>query len=214
MGLILCGGQQVEVPDLTVQTWRYLPKLGFPRLKQRPETRAVILHWTGGTGRHEQVHRTLVERGLSVHFVIDPDGSCFQHCDTITLASHCKGANLFSIGIEVVNPGTDRSTEKPPRALTRESIHGVDQVRTTFYPAQVRAALLLTDALCTHYGLPMRVPMAGSDVLATALSPEQLAHWRGVLGHLHVTRTKVDPGLALLRAVAAHPLRGREGSAE
>jgi N-acetyl-anhydromuramyl-L-alanine amidase AmpD len=214
MGQILCGGEQVDVPDLAVQTWRYQPKLGFPRLKARRETRAVCLHWTGGTGRHEQVYRTLVERNCSVHFVIDPDGSVFQHCDTFTLAAHCKGANPFSIGIEIVNPATEVSKETPPRALTREVIHGVDQVRTAFYPAQVKAALALTAALCTQYMLPMRVPMAGADVLATVLTPGQLAEWTGVLGHLHVNRQKADCGLMLLRAVAAHSLRGRDGSAQ
>lgn len=214
MGFIVAGGRQIEVPELVVETWRYQPKLGFPRMRPRKETRAVVAHWTGGVGKHEQVFRTLVERNLSVHFVVDPDGSCFQHCDADMLAAHCKGANQFSVGIEIVNPATTSNVETPPRTLLRENIHGVDITYTAFYPAQVKAALLLVQALCAHYELPVDVPMVGGDVASTVLPATQLASYRGVLGHLHVSPQKTDCGLMLLRAVHALQTRGKDGAAE
>lgn len=117
------------------------------------------------------------------------------------------GLNIF---------GTDNQTkqEVPPRSIVREAIHEVDVVHTAFRPEQTAAVLLLTAALCEHYELPMQVPMTGNDVLATVMQPGQLAVYRGVIGHLHVNRQKIDPGIAILRAIAALPKRGKDGAAQ
>jgi N-acetyl-anhydromuramyl-L-alanine amidase AmpD len=206
-GQILCAGMSVAVPGVKVETFRAFPELGFPKLKIRPQTRAVMLHYTAGTGSREQVHRTLVERDVSVHLLVEADGTVFQFADCCTLASHCTGQNLRSIGIEVVDPGTPTSTEKPPREVLRERIHGVDVTHTGFYPAQTASTLALVRALCTHYGLPLMVPMDGDDVASGVLDDEALAAFTGVYGHLHANPAKRDPSLAILREVlkAAKP---------
>ena len=215
MGSIVCAGTLVDVPDRNVRTWRFEPKLGFVRMRERKVTRAIVVHFTGGIGDHTQVFRTLTERGLSVHFVVDADGLIFQHCDTRWEAQHCKGANDFSIGIEVVCPGFPPSShEQPPRTIVKETIHGIDRELTAFYPTQTESVLALVDALCTHYAIPMRVPMRGTDVESTVVPDALLATWRGVLGHNQVSCAKVDPGLSILRAIAAYPLRGKDGAAQ
>jgi hypothetical protein len=44
-------------------------------------------------------------RGLGVHFIVDPDGTAYQHGDLATdLLWHASQHNPTSVGIEVVNP--------------------------------------------------------------------------------------------------------------
>lgn len=190
---IMVGGSEVACDATVVIDPRYQ----FPALGRRTETRAVVLHWTGGRGLASQVHRTLVQRNLSVHFCIDPDGGVYQYADAALRCSHAGLANAWSIGIEIVNPATPGSTgELVPRALETETIHGLRAKHSAFTGAQVAAALTLTSACCKAYGLPVRSPDH-----AGVLSLAELAGFRGVLGHLHISQHKRDPGLSILRAV-------------
>lgn len=206
MGLIFVAGKPVQI-DATVRTWRTQLKLSFPRLQMRQETRAVLLHYTAGEGDAAQVHRTLVERNLSVQFCVDRDGLITQYVDASARCSHAKQANSWSCGIEIVNGATDKPGPFN-RSLVRERIHGVDATRATFLQPQIDATLALVEALCGAYRLPMAVPMKGTDVLSDVMPDAQQETFRGVVGHLQVDTQKVDPGLRILRAVAAHPNRG------
>lgn len=206
MGLVFVSGKPIPC-DAKVRTWRTQLDLSFPRLQPRKETRAVLLHHTGGEGDSLQVHRTLVERNLSVHFCVDRDGLITQYVDASARCSHAKQANPWSVGIEIVNGATDKPGPFN-RTLVCENIHGVYATRATFLQAQIDATLALVESLCGAYGLPMSCPMNGTDVLSTVMPLEQQTTFRGVCGHLQVDTQKVDPGLRILRAVVAHPNRG------
>lgn len=209
-GRILVDGREVAC-DARVRTWHEVPALAFHALGKRRETKAVVLHWTGGEGDSAQVHSTLGQRGLSVHFAIDRDGLITQYCDASALCSHAKGYNTGSVGVEIVNAATDKPG-RYERALLKERVHGIDATRAAFLAPQTKAALALVRSLCSAYGLPLAVPMRGNDVLSSVMDQQEKADWRGVVGHLHVDRNKVDPGLALLRAVAAmHNQRWPDG---
>lgn len=212
MGQIIVGGRPIEV-GVPVRTWHDVPGLAFPALGKRRETKAVVLHHTGGEGDSAQVHRTLVQRGLSVHFTIDRELLITQHCDADRLCAHAKGYNVASIGIEIVN-AAGKTAGTYGRPVLRENVHGRDIVQAGFLPAQITAALALVKVLCAAHGLPLSVPMRGRDVLSTVMDQQEMADFRGVCGHLNVDRQKVDPPLMMLRAVAALPLRGKDGAAE
>ena len=189
--------------------------LSFPVPKRRAHTDLVVEHWTGGENDAPGVHHTLRSRNLSVQFFVNAFGVVYQFCDATALCAQARGVNDRSVGIEIQN----RADREPivrgiKRELVVEEIHGVRATRTTFLPAQITAVLHLTEALCAAYHLPFEVPMVGNDVVSTALSPTALESFRGVIGHYHVTREKVDPGLVLMRAIAASHLRGRDGAAE
>lgn len=206
MGTVLVDGREVRCQAVVKRE----PRFTFAGLAKRESTRAVVLHWTGGRRGGPAVFRTLQTRGLSVQFNIDPDGTIWQFCDASMRCSHATGANSWSIGVEMTNPAQPKqATGDVPRAVVVESIHGRDVKHTTFTAEQVAAALALVETLCKAYGLPLAVPMDGRGVLSTVVPKAQLAAFRGVIGHLHTTLRKIDPGIAILRAVAARdPVNG------
>jgi len=56
------------------------------------------------------------QRGLSVHFMLDVDGTIYQTLDLKERAWHATTSNDRSIGIEIANMGAYRATEKHPFA--------------------------------------------------------------------------------------------------
>jgi N-acetyl-anhydromuramyl-L-alanine amidase AmpD len=53
-------------------------------------------------------------RGLSVHFLLDLDGTIYQTLDVKERAFHATTSNTRSVGIEIANMGAYRDTEKSP----------------------------------------------------------------------------------------------------
>jgi len=80
----------------------------------------VVLHHTGDRSA-EQTYGTLVDRGLSVHYIIDKDGTIYYLLDESLRAAHAFGFNDRSIGIEIVNLGTksDAFTDEQYRSVER-----------------------------------------------------------------------------------------------
>jgi N-acetyl-anhydromuramyl-L-alanine amidase AmpD len=209
MGELFAGGKRVEVGFPILHTH----KLHVSRMRKR--TDLIVEHWTGGENPVDTFVGTLKTRGLSCHFFVDHEGSVYQLCDADALAAHARGHNARSVGVEIQNHATgDPVVRGIRREVVLEDVHGVPERRATFTPAQVAATIKLTEALCAHYGLPFAVPMDGRDVVRTTLPVHELAEYRGVVGHYHLTRRKRDPGLALMRAIAATRTRGRDGAAE
>jgi N-acetyl-anhydromuramyl-L-alanine amidase AmpD len=163
----------------------------------------VVLHWTGGEGGHDQIHRTLRKRGLCIHFTCAQDGSIVQHAGIDAVTSHAgKTMNARSVGIEIANAGFPPGNAKWPRQVIPAHIHDRTIRTLAFYEAQTTAVLRLTRALCDGLRVPFAVPRGESgEVVAGKLSAVQRDAWRGVLGHLHISGEKCDPGLALLDAV-------------
>jgi N-acetyl-anhydromuramyl-L-alanine amidase AmpD len=204
--VLIVGGREVAC-GAPVSEW-LTTGIAFRGLPARKKTTKIVLHWTGGLGDAQQVHDTLTERGLSVHFCVDAAGRIWQYCDASSLCAHAgrlddgvTSANLDTIGIEIVNHAghEQRGVERP---MVTEQIQGRRLTHTDFLPAQIVSALALCEALCAAYGLPMDVPMQ-SGVLATrALLRAAWERHRGVVGHYHARSAKSDPGLAILQAIA------------
>jgi N-acetyl-anhydromuramyl-L-alanine amidase AmpD len=65
----------------------------------------IVLHYDS-TGTSRQSFKVLYEgRGLSVHFLLDLDGTIYQTLDVQERAWHAAGANSHSVGIEIANVG-------------------------------------------------------------------------------------------------------------
>lgn len=195
-------------------------------------------------------------RGLSVHFMLDVDGTIYQTLDLKERAWHATTSNDRSIGIEIAQigaypplpasapdtpvierlpsilrtwytsdpaagaggvggGGATRITFPPamadggvrtpgfvPRPARPEPIIGTIQNQTLvqydFTPEQYESLEKLTAALCTVFpNMPCDFPRdANGDPLNDKLPDEQLASYRGLLGHYHIQANKTDPGPA------------------
>lgn len=172
----------------------------------------IVLHYDAA-GTSAQCFKVLEARGLSVHFMVDLDGTVYQTCDTSARAYHAGTFNDGSVGIEIANVGAyaDRAELErllpipkgaalgalPPGYVPRPArpgplrgrIQGTELWQQDFTDAQYEALGRLCAALCGALGVPTEVP-PDRGVL---FDPTE---WEGILGHYHLTTAKVDPGPA------------------
>jgi len=165
-------------------------------------------------------------RGLSVHFLLDVDGTVYQTLDLAGRARHAGDVNDVSIGIEIAHPGAwarradaDRfhaddgarlaipAELEPPRGgpfrparpgWFRGTSNGSEVVQRDFTEAQYASLERLVRALRRVFPALRAGPPrdADGDVARDALPEDARTAARGVLGHVHVSASKVDPGPA------------------
>lgn len=84
--------------------------------RQGVPVEALVLHFTGMRTAEEALERlTDPASKVSAHYTIDEDGTVYRHVDEAQRAWHAgvshwrgrDGVNAFSVGIELVNPGTE-----------------------------------------------------------------------------------------------------------
>lgn len=186
------------------------------------------------------------KRGLSVHFLLDVDGTLYQTLDLREQAWHGREVNPRSIGIEIANIGAyPNSTDQPPQnpynadqlpevlhkwyavqngalflklpadmastqirspgpfrsnrsTFVSGPIHGKNYFQADFTPQQYAALSRLARGL--NRALPrirLDAPRdAAGAVRSDKLSSEELAGFSGIIGHYHITTSKIDPGPA------------------
>jgi N-acetylmuramoyl-L-alanine amidase len=209
---------------------------GWTRDALSQVVRQFVIHYdVCGTSR--QCFKILQDkRNLSVHFMLDVDGTIYQTLDLKERAWHAGTANDFSVGIEVAHIGAYPAPGHPvmrswygedekgsfvtfPKWMPETGIRTPDFIARPERPGlisgevqgksywmhdytkeQHEALARLTGALsrilpAIRLDVP-RDPKTGSP-RTDALSGDELATYGGVLGHLHVTTNKTDPGPAL-----------------
>ena len=193
-----------------------------------------VLHYDAcGTSRRcfEVLHDV---RGLSVHFLLDQDGTLYQTMDLRDQGWHARQANPRSIGVEIANIGAfpvekreqlenwyrfdsagtrfivppewgDGDFRRPdyvPRPARSQAVRGRVQgselVMYDLTPEQYDSLLALSAALCRIF--PRIEPRAPRDangrIRSDVLTEAEFEAYSGLIGHLHVSRDKVDPGPA------------------
>ena len=174
-------------------------------------------------------------RNLSVHFMLDLDGTLYQTLDLKERARHATVSNDRSIGIEIANMGayppadtktldewyepdakgqpvikvparlgdpqfrTKNFAGRPARAeRVRGVVQGEDLVQYDLTPQQYAALIKLTATLAKIFPqIKLDYPRdANGKLVAKKLPDDELAKYRGVLGHFHIQTNKVDPGPA------------------
>jgi N-acetyl-anhydromuramyl-L-alanine amidase AmpD len=177
-----------------------------------------VLHYDAcGTSR--QCFKVLHDaRDLSVHFMLDLDGTIYQTLDLKERAWHATTSNSRSVGIEIANVGAYEPDEKNPFAEWYESAPG-GRTRITI-PARFGDGGLRNKGYTGHPARPKPVSgqIQGKDLAQYDFTPEQYA----ALVKLTATLVKVFPklrcdyprdktGKLLTTKLADAELKGYEG---
>lgn len=208
---LIINGERVSVP-FPVVTWDEPGGLSFYghggwQKRHDPSGKGVdlfVLHWDGCTSARQCFH-VLLERQLSVHLMLDGDGTVYQALDLAeACAWHAGDVNGRSVGVEIQNPVElhRNQWQKPARPIVNDAgvngSHAYDHL--DFYDVQKQRVVELAEALCTHFGMPRALPVDDQGAVLRGLGP---VGFRGVCGHYHVAKSKPDPGLTLWPALQA-----------
>lgn len=170
------------------------------------EPKMVVWHWDvciSSVG----CFQTLLERNLSIHFMIDADGTIYQTLDLGLQADHTKGFDSQSIGIEINNPYWVKKADKLEikRPLVEEYLpnnNGV-QEHLGFTAEQEKSAVLLASALSDILDIPKVLPAGQHPSMRDQSGVSTRAHiksghmFNGHVGHYHLQPDKMDPGTLL-----------------
>ena len=160
----------------------------------------LVLHYDAAGSSRRCFEILQDERGLSVHFLLDADGTIYQTLDLRDQAWHATKANPRSIGVEIANlgafPPVEGAGPRPERI--RGVVQGVELEQVDFTPQQYESLAKLAAALCTVFPkIAPDVPRDERGVVRTAaLGDAEFESFHGILGHLHVQANKQDPGPA------------------
>lgn len=157
-----------------------------------------VWHFTGGEGSARQVFDVLSAKGLGIEFTIDREGVIWQHCDPAEVDTFDAGhVNDRSFGVEIASCGLAPLLRRgADRGTYFGRVHGASEEFACFYPQQLASAVALANTMSEACGIPRRLPSHLS-----VLTAAELAAFTGHLGHLHVSRAKVDPGPQLFDAL-------------
>jgi N-acetyl-anhydromuramyl-L-alanine amidase AmpD len=130
-------------------------------------------------------------RGLSVHFLLDVDGTLYQTLDLVHTAWHARQANARSIGVEIAHPGAFApDSDELARWYTVEGGRARLNVPTTAGATGVRTSGFVARP---RRPAPVRGRVQGRELLQYDYTPEQYrALWFLCLG-----LSRVFPRLAL-----------------
>lgn len=197
---IICNGKKIPIQWDKVILWSDHGGFGYDKKcyieKTSRNPTMFVTHWDVTLNTTAMVQVTK-ERGLSVHFGIDNDGTIYQMLDTKEVAYHAKGVNQSSIGVEISNgvlmKYNDYYIKKgfgPRPVVDRDIIHGNNiGPHLGFYPAQIEACKQLYKAINLAHDIPLMTP-ASTTVVPEVVSSK----YKGFVGHFHVTTNKIDPG--------------------
>ena len=146
--------------------------------------------------------RVLDRRSVSVHFLIDNDGTIYQTMDLQHVAWHAGNSkvNAKSIGVEISN-AYDLKWQRwykkngfGERAIVEDAyVHGKKlRPHLDFYPVQIEALKALWKACHNACGIPYETPTG--DAKNAYTSQVSSGRFKGYVSHYHVTKKKIDCG--------------------
>ena len=216
---LIYGNDVQESIGVRVVTWKEPGAPSFPEARARTGKKfyggdSLAEKLTGGGGsrkgtvnqiilHHDGMRssagcfRVLVDRGLSTHLMIDRDGTVYQPLDLALVAYHAAGRNRPSIGIDLANPvRPDRvknAAERADRGTFRGEINGGMKASLGYTDAQYDSLIAVVAGLQRIFPRIEKKAPIGEDgkVLRTKLRE---AGFPGIVGHLHVSANKWDPG--------------------
>jgi N-acetylmuramoyl-L-alanine amidase len=161
-----------------------------------------VLHYDGA-GLSRTCFNILQERKLSVHFLLDVDGTIYQTLDLRERAAHATIANDRSIGIEIANLGAYPEKGKERQILAEWYRRDAAGRTVMQVPARIKETGIRTPGFVARPVRPdlVRGSLQGKPLVQYDYTPEQYA----ALAKLTATLTRVFP-----KMTADYP-HGRDG---
>jgi hypothetical protein len=208
--VILCNGNAVPIEWGKVVHWTDKGGLSAKEgcYRKHSGVRDVDLfvnHWDVCLSS-TRCQSVLDKRGISVHFLLDNDGTIYQTMDTNDIAWHAGGRdwNNRSIGIEISNAyytkwqGWYESRNHGSRPIIKGAkVHGSTlEDHLGFYPVQLDALKALWKAVSVGHNIPLKTPLRASTggELGAVHIPSQKGSFRGIVHHYNLTARKIDCG--------------------
>ena len=154
----------------------------------------------------ESCARVLNKRRVSIHFLIDNDGTIYQMLDTQHKAWHAGikngvGGNRKGIGVEIANAYylkyqdwyiKNGFGERP--IVSDATVHGRKiEPFLDFYPIQIKALMALWEAVHNELGIPYQYPSNSNGALTTGVHDDCVkGTFKGFCNHYNFTETKID----------------------
>lgn len=204
-GHIICNGEPFPIDWDKVKTHEdesafSLPNNCYKTAKNGRTPSMFVCHWDVCLSS-KSCFNVLKKRKLSVHFLIDNDGTIHQIMDTNHIAYHAgnRKVNNISLGVEISNgyyPKYQSIYERRgfgTRPIWDKSeVHGRTlEPHLGFYPVQIEALSKLMDAVSKKYDIPLQTP-ENTDIITTVDKRVSSAKYRGFVNHYHITARKID----------------------
>ncbi len=145
----------------------------------------------------------LDNRGISVQFLIDNDGTIYQTMDAQHIAYHAGNLNKCTVGVEISNAYYMRHNRwyekhgfgKRP-INTRGLVNGAKlEPFLDFYDVQKRALQALWAACHKAMSIPLQTVLNEDGLMSTDTEHiTSSGRFRGIVHHYHLTNRKIDCG--------------------
>lgn len=187
-----------EKGGLESKPGHYYDYSGRPKRK----IRYFVNHWDVCLSS-TSCQNVLDKRGISVHFLIDNDGTIYQTLDMQHAAWHAGSArtNRPSVGVEISNAYYTKYQDRyvksgfDPRPIIDDAwVHGskLDPF-LGFYPAQIEAVKALWRAINSATGIPYETPLNQFGKTSTKYEQDvAYGNYTGFVSHYHVSKAKID----------------------
>jgi hypothetical protein len=170
--------------------------------RSQRKIRYFVNHWDVCLSSH-MCATVLDKRGISVHFLIDNDGTIYQTLDMQHAAWHAGSSrtNRASLGVEITNAYYPKYQDvyvkkgfgKRP-VVDDAWVHGskLDPF-LGFYPKQLEALKALWRAIHATTEIPYETPQNQSGETSTVYEQNVVyGDFTGFVSHYHLTKRKID----------------------
>ena len=187
-----------ERGGLKARKGNYYDYTGRPQRK----IRYFVNHWDVCLSS-TSCQTVLDKRGISVHFLIDNDGTIYQTMDMQHAAWHAgsERTNRPSVGVEITNAYYVKYQERyikngfGPRPIVENTwVHGKKlEPFLGFYPKQLEALKALWKAVHKGADIPYQTPLNQFGSTSTKYE-QQVAYgkYEGFVSHYHISKGKID----------------------
>ena len=210
---IVCNSKPININWPKVVLWKdvggFKSRAGsYYDYSGKPDRKPTMFvnHWDVCLSS-ESCAKVLNKRGISVHFLIDNDGTIYQMLDTQHGAWHAGVGkiNHKSIGVEISNAYYTKYQnwyEKRGFGSRPEVEHAwVNgsklEKHLGFYDVQIQALQALWKACADAYDIPLKSVSSGDTDFETSTKTESKVSngsFKGFVSHYHITKRKIDCG--------------------